>query len=94
MYRNAKKVRVEVLEVRGGKSCEAGLAVGEIFALEEFHRQCPCRAASNVLYPPGLALQYGALLPWEEDGSTARVACPDPDCTVVFRLSVQDLPPK
>lgn len=86
MWRKAAEGTVEVIEVRGGV-CAAGLKVGDRFTFDNIMTENNfCVPAYQNLHAPLLALKYGAELPWEQDGATARICCSDPDCTVVFLL--------
>jgi len=86
MWRKPAEGTIEVIEVRRGE-CAAGLKVGDQFTFENLLKEHNfCIPAYQSLHAPLLALKYGAELPWEEDGATARICCPDPDCVVVFLL--------
>ena len=76
-------MRIVVESVKG--TCGAGHYAGQVFEIEGGLPQGFCPYAYVALYPNLRTLQFGGDLPWEKKG-TARVACPDPDNPVVFRI--------
>jgi uncharacterized repeat protein (TIGR04076 family) len=81
---NWHKVRIKVISRKG--QCEAGHKVGDEYILGNTIPAGICSWAFCTLFPFISALQAGGVFPWEKDGETSVVACPDPDNSVVFEL--------
>lgn len=82
-----KKIIMEVIESRG-KGCDLGLKLGDKFELEE-HNHNLCDAAFNTIYPIAHVMRYGGRFPWETKKGEIIVGCPDPDNTIVFRITAE-----
>jgi uncharacterized repeat protein (TIGR04076 family) len=78
------KIIARVISQKG--TCEAGHKVGDEFVIDQKAPAGFCTWALYTLFPFAEVLQFGGSFPWEKDGDTARVACPDPDNPVVFEL--------
>ncbi len=88
-----KKVTVEV--VRVGKAADGTICrchkVGQVFKFP-FER-CPqdfCAAAFHSIWPHIRVLELGGSHPWDKEENVTYSACPDPDCPVVFKISVSE----
>ena len=78
-------VTVEVCEIRGKGICPLGHRVGDRFI---FGDPDICVWANHVLLPFATALRFGGEIPWKNvQKDTIDISCPDPDNTVIFRLS-------
>ena len=78
------KVSVKVIKQKG--QCVAGHRVGDEFIIGDIVPEGMCAWAFYTLFPFASGLQSGGKFPWEKDGDTAVVACPDADNPVVFEL--------
>ncbi len=76
------KVKVTVISQKG--ECAFKHKVGDQFIYEG---RLPdiCPSAFNTLFPYIRVLYFGGNFPWEKEG-VAKVACPDADNPVVFKL--------
>ena len=82
-------IAVEVIEVRGGE-CPLEYRPGTQFLVDgPLVPEGMCTWAWNTMLPSLSVLRFGGTLPWEDFPGVIRTACPDPDRTVVFRLSRQ-----
>jgi len=82
-----KKVKIEVIEVRG-KGCDYGLEVGDVIYIDDNHCNI-CMWAATSIFPLVQILKYGGEFPWNDDPHVCIACCPDPVDTVVFRMSVE-----
>ncbi|MGC8721689.1 MAG: TIGR04076 family protein [Caldisericaceae bacterium] len=90
------KIKIKVVEIKGGGVCSAGLKVGDIFEINDKGQPVPvnfCGWAFVTLWPFITPLRYGGTLPWERNPDKAYVSCPDPDNTVVFEISREESEP-
>ena len=78
------KVSARVVSQKG--ECVAGHKVGDEFIIGDIVPEGMCAWAFYTLFPFVSALQAGGEFPWEKEGDTATVACPDPGNPVVFQL--------
>jgi uncharacterized repeat protein (TIGR04076 family) len=78
------KVSARVVSQKG--QCVAGHKVGDEFVIGDVVPNGMCAWAFYALFPFVSGLQAGGTFPWEKDGDTATVACPDADNPVVFEL--------
>lgn len=84
-----RRVSIEIVEIHGSGRCSIGLDVGRTWLVESPSVPAGmCMWAWSALMPFLTPLRFGGALPWEDDPMTARVCCPDPENTVVFRLRV------
>jgi len=83
-----KKVIAKVVEVRG-KGCDLGIKLGDEYVID-INKSDFCGWAYNAIFPYAFALKFGGNFPWEKEGNTTYVACPDPYNTVVFKLTAMD----
>lgn len=67
-------------------TCTAGHRLGNEFVIGQKTPPELCSWAFCALFPFAEVLQFGGSFPWEEDANKAKVACPDPENTVVFEL--------
>jgi len=81
------KVKVKVLEIRGGGKCSFNLKVGDEFEFEHLPPQNFCHWAFHSMLPLITALRFGADVPWEKTKGVGRICCPDPDNTVIFEIN-------
>jgi uncharacterized repeat protein (TIGR04076 family) len=91
------KIKIKVVEIRGRGVCSAGLKVGDTFEINDNGQPVPvnfCGWAFVTLWPFITPLRYGGTLPWEKDSNKALVSCPDPDSTVVFEISREEVNPR
>ena len=76
------KVLITVIDQKG--ECGAKHKKGDTFVYQgKLPDMCPAAFAS--LYPNLRTLYFGGNFPWEKPGGS-KVACPDPDNPVVFKL--------
>jgi uncharacterized repeat protein (TIGR04076 family) len=85
------KVVLKIISVTG--HCTAGHKVGDEFDLtQDFvlgysgNGKALCPSAFYAAFPNLRTLQFGGVLPWEQDKDTAHAACPDPKNPVVMAL--------
>jgi uncharacterized repeat protein (TIGR04076 family) len=81
------KVIAEVVEIRGEGKCTYGHRIGDRF---EFTHLLPggfCHFAYASLEPAISALLFGGKFPWVKEGEATTWSCPDPDRTVIFKLT-------
>jgi uncharacterized repeat protein (TIGR04076 family) len=81
------KVIAEVVEIRGDGRCSYGHKVGDRF---EFTHLLPgglCHFAYASLELGVSALLFGGELPWAKGSESTTWSCPDPDRTVIFKLT-------
>jgi uncharacterized repeat protein (TIGR04076 family) len=78
------KVSATIISQEG--KCEAGHKVGDRYIISDKTPPGMCAWAFYTIFPFVSALQAGGSFPWEKDGETAVVACPDPTNNVVYEL--------
>ncbi len=81
------KVIAEVIEIRGEGKCSYGHQVGDKF---EFTHLLPgglCHFAYASLEMAVTALLFGGKFPWIRGDDPSTWSCPDPDRTVIFKLT-------
>ena len=87
-------VRVSVIDGQ----CSAGRhKPGDVFMVEQTTPGGLCIGAWNAIAPYVMSLRFGANFPWEREGGTAHIHCPDPK-GITFELKrverrVGDTPP-
>jgi uncharacterized repeat protein (TIGR04076 family) len=94
MEKKIYKIRIKVVEIRGSGKCSANLKVGDTFELNEEGQPVNinfCAWAFNTMWPFVTAMRYGGTLPWEKNPDVTFVSCPDPDSTVVFEISREEI---
>ncbi|WP_027718067.1 TIGR04076 family protein [Desulfovirgula thermocuniculi] len=81
------KVLAEIVEIRGNGHCSVGYKIGErfVFSAERFPALCPW--ALGALMMPVIVLLHGGKFEWIEKLEDTYWCCPDPNNTVIFRLS-------
>lgn len=76
------KVLITILSQKG--ECAFKHKAGDTFIYEgKLPDICP--SAFHTLFPYMRVLYFGGNFPWEKEGE-ARIACPDPENPVVFKL--------
>ena len=78
------KIIAKVISQQG--TCSAGHKVGDEFAMGQTTPEGMCSWAFNTLFPFAETLDFGGSFPWESNPDKTRVACPDPDNSVIFEL--------
>lgn len=87
MTEPSEKVIITIKEIQGTGRCSYGLKQGDSWTITS--DQTPenfCTWALQAIFPFLTVLRFGGEFPWEEDGDTAVVCCPDPHNPVVFEL--------
>ena len=78
------KIIAKVISQKG--TCDAGHKVGDEFIIGQTTPPRMCSWAFYTLFPFAEPLEFGAAFPWEKNPSKTRVACPDPDNSIIFEL--------
>lgn len=81
-----EKVVAEIIEIRGGQ-CSAGHRVGDKFVFTRTQTPNLCPWALAALLAPAMVLLNGGQFYWAKQDEPTRWCCPDPDTTVVFRVT-------
>jgi uncharacterized repeat protein (TIGR04076 family) len=81
----------EIVEIRGEGHCSAGHKIGNkfIFTEKSFPPLCPW--ALGALMMPVMVLMHGGKFSWMNRLEDTYWCCPDPNNTVVFRLSTSNI---
>jgi len=79
-------IKVTIMSQQG--ICQAGHRVGDewIIRKDALSPQGMCISAYNAIHPYVMALMFGGSFPWESNTDVTRIACPDPDNPVIFKL--------
>jgi len=77
-------VLVRVVSKKG--TCGNEHKVGDEWIIRGKTPQGICLSAFNALFPNVLVLRSGGAFPWQTDPDVIKVACPDPENSVVFEL--------
>ena len=83
---NVYNIKLEVIKILERGECPRNHKVGDKFSLPEDAGKI-CGAAYHSIFPYVVGMQYGCVLPWEENPDISELCCPDPNNPVVFRIT-------
>ena len=84
------KIKLEIKDILGDKTCPRGHKVGEVFSYPEDVGKL-CQSAYNSIFPTICVMHSGGSYPWYENNKHSR-CCPDPKRPVVIEISREEIP--